>query len=101
MPRFIPSGAPWHRANDTFGAAVACNGLSAAHRAYLAAGGQGFFLGDGRLNYAPEEILEAYYSIAVLKQFFVTLDWQYIRDPGCNADRGPAQVASVRLHAEF
>jgi len=35
---------------------VAANGLSDAHVDYLAAGGLGFELGDGRLSYRPETI---------------------------------------------
>ena len=77
------------------------NDLSAAHRNYLAAGGLGFFLGDGRLNYAAEQILESYYSIGLLKGWWVTLDWQHIRNPGYNADRGPVGIGSARVHAEF
>ncbi len=94
-------GAPWGRAQDTFGAAFARNYLSAAHREYLAAGGLGFFLGDGRLNYRAEQILESYYSVGLLKHAWVTLDWQYIHDPAYNADRGPANIGSVRIHTEF
>ncbi len=36
--------------------------LSAAHRDFLAAGGLGLLIGDGRLNYRPEQILETYYA---------------------------------------
>ncbi|MCE1249873.1 MAG: carbohydrate porin, partial [Comamonadaceae bacterium] len=32
---------------------------------------------------------------------WVSVDWQHVRNPGYNADRGPAQIASVRLHTEF
>ena len=39
--------------NDEVGLAGVVNGLSDAHRDYLAAGGLGFIIGDGRLNYAP------------------------------------------------
>jgi high affinity Mn2+ porin len=34
------------------------NGLSAPHRDYLAAGGYGFIIGDGKLNYSHELIAE-------------------------------------------
>lgn len=94
-------GGRWGRADDAVGVAFARNGLSAAHRQYLAAGGMTFFLGDGRLNYRPENILETYYSLAATKHTYVTLDWQHIVHPGYNADRGPVNVASVRLHAQF
>ena len=44
-------GASWKRGNDSLGVAFARNGLSSVHRDYLAAGGLGFFIGDGHLNY--------------------------------------------------
>ena len=98
----VIKGAKWARENDTVGLAVAKNDLSSAHRAYLAAGGLGFFLGDGQLpHYRSENILEAYYSMKVAKAMWVTLDYQHIANPGYNADRGPANVSAVRLHAEF
>ena len=96
-------GNGWGRALDTLGLAYAQNGLSAPHRAFLAAGGNGFFVGDGRLNYRPESILEAYYSVGipVLQRSSVSVGAQYIRNPAYNADRGPVRVYSVRLHTEF
>jgi len=97
------SGAGWGRAKDTLAVAYARNGLSAPHQAFLAAGGSGFFVGDGRLNYRPEAIIEGYYSMGleVLNRSALSLGLQYIRNPGYNADRGPARVVSVRLHTEF
>ena len=96
-------GARWGRELDTFGLAYARNGLSGPHRDYLAAGGLGFFVGDGRLNYRPESITEAYYSLGVdvLKRTAISLGLQHIRNPAYNADRGPVWVGSVRLHTEF
>ncbi len=43
------------------------NGLSGAHRDFLAAGGKGLLIGDGRLNYDNECILETYYALALNK----------------------------------
>ena len=100
-------GAGWGRAQDTLGLAYAQNGLSSSHRAFLAAGGNGFFVGDGRLNYRPESIVEGYYSIGLGKdsKFWqrsaLSLGAQFIRNPAYNADRGPVRVFSVRLHTEF
>jgi high affinity Mn2+ porin len=97
----VLKGAAWGRGKDTAGLAVARNGLSAPHRQYLAAGGLGFFIGEGRLTYRPEAIAEAYYGIAASKHAFVTLDWQHIVHPAYNADRGPVNVGSLRVHLEF
>ena len=94
-------GARWGRAQDTVGVAYAVNGLSGDHRRFLAAGGQGFFLGDGRLNYGHERVFETYYNLEPAKGFGITLDWQHITHPGYNRDRGPVNIGSVRLHAEF
>src|SRR3989475_237680 len=94
-------GGAFGRAADTLGIAYVRNALSAAHRDYLAAGGLGFFLGDGALDYRPENILETYYSLNVVKDFWFSVDFQRISNPGYNADRGPATVISGRLHYGF
>jgi high affinity Mn2+ porin len=94
-------GSYWGRANDTIGVGGAINGLSSAHRNFLAAGGLGLLIGDGRLNYRPEQILETYYAFAVDKNFTFTADYQFIVNPAYNADRGPVHVFSGRLHGEF
>ena len=77
------------------------NGLSPEHRNYLAAGGSGFTLGDGRLNYSTEQIGEAYYDLAVTSFAFVTADIQLIHNPGYNKDRGPVVVPGLRFHVDF
>lgn len=95
------SGAHWGRAQDHVGIALAIDGLSNDHRDYLAAGGSGFLLGDGRLHYGAERILEAYYSIRVMPHVWISPDVQYIQNPSYNRDRGPARFASLRLHLEY
>jgi high affinity Mn2+ porin len=94
-------GSFWGRPNDTIGIGGAINGLSAANRDFLAAGGLGLLIGDGRLNYSPERIFETYYAVSVNKNFTVTADYQLIANPAYNADRGPVSLFSGRLHAEF
>ena len=94
-------GGTFGRAGDTLGIAYARNGLSAAHRDYLAAGGLGFFLGDGALNYRQEVILETYYSLNIAKDTWFSADFQRISNPGYNADRGPATIISARVHYGF
>ena len=95
------AGTRWGRAQDAVGAALAIDGLSGAHRAYLAAGGLGGFLGDGRLDYRSERIAEAYYRLDLGHGLQATLDGQHIANPGYNRARGPVNVASVRLHAQY
>ena len=97
----LVKGTRWQRSEDTVGVAFYVNGLSAAHRDYLAAGGQGFFLGDGRLNYAAERIFETFYSVGIARGAALAVDWQHIANPGYNRDRGPADVMNLRLHWEL
>ena len=94
-------GSRWGRANDTIGIGGAVNGLSAAHRDFLAAGGTGLLIGDGRLNYRPEQIVEAYYAYQLAKGVTLTADYQFIAHPAYNADRGPVSIFAGRLHGEF
>jgi carbohydrate-selective porin OprB len=94
-------GARWSRPLDTAGVALARNSLSSAHQAYLAAGGLGFFLGDGALDYRPEDIVEAFYNVTVNQHAHLGLDLQRIANPGYNRDRGPVKLAAVRLQADF
>ena len=94
-------GSYWGRSSDTIGLGGAINGLSSGHRDLLVAGGLGLLIGDGRLNYQPERILETYYAFAIDKNFTVTADYQFITNPAYNADRGPVHIFSGRLHGEF
>ena len=93
-------GSAWGRGRDSLGLAFARNALSGSHRNYLAAGGLGFFIGDGRLAYRPETVFEAFYSISLGKSAWLSIDWQRLRNPAYNAERGPVSVASIRLHLE-
>lgn len=94
-------GNLWGRADDGAGAALIIDGLSNDHRDYLQAGGYGFIVGDGRLNYAPEQVLEMYYLYRLAKGLDLTGDFQFVNHPAYNADRGPVSIASVRLHYEM
>jgi high affinity Mn2+ porin len=94
-------GSYWGRPSDTIGVGGAINGLSSAHRDFLAAGGLGLLIGDGKLNYSNERILETYYAFALNKSFTLTADYQLIANPAYNADRGPVSIFSGRLHGEF
>jgi carbohydrate-selective porin OprB len=94
-------GTGWNRASDSFGLALVRNGISGPHRDYLAAGGLGFFIGDGRLRYETENIFETFYSAGIVKEVWLSADFQRIFNPAYNADRGPVSVASARFHYGF
>ena len=98
---FSIKGSRWERSKDTLGIGYLYNTISKERRDYLAAGGISFFLGDGYLNYRPEQIFETYYSMNVWKDFYVTADYQRMWNPGYNADRGPVDFGAVRLHVDF
>lgn len=95
------SGIHWGRAQDKVAVALVSDGLSSDHRDYLALGGSGFLLGDGRLNYSREKIAEAYYVWKPIDHVAIGPDFQFIRDPGYNADRGPAKFIALRVHLEI
>ncbi len=97
----VLKGSAWSRQQDRVGTAFVINGLSPDHRNYLAAGGLGFILGDGQLNYGLENILESYYRWELKKNIYVTADLQYVSNPGYNRDRGPVFVPGLGVHAEF
>jgi high affinity Mn2+ porin len=95
-------GSAWKRDDDELAIAFVGNGISAPHRNYLAAGGYGFIIGDGKLNYGTELIGEIYYKLnAYQNKLFISPDYQFIINPAYNKDRGPVNVLSIRAHVEF
>jgi high affinity Mn2+ porin len=95
-------GKTWGRENDKAGLALVQNELSTNAQAYFKAGGMGILIGDGaHPSYAPEQILEFFYSARLLKNTNLTFDYQLINNPAYNPDRGPAQLFALRLHTEF
>jgi high affinity Mn2+ porin len=97
----VLKGNAWGRPDDKIGVAGVVEGLSPIARAYFAAGGIGILIGNGQLNYRPEQILEAYYAYSLNQWATLTFDFQFLDNPGYNADRGPVSVFSGRLHAQF
>src|SRR6202167_4150845 len=95
------NGAWWHRKQDRAGVAFVSNAIKKDHQNYLADGGLGFLLGDGKLNYGRENVLETYYTIHVWRGIYLAPGLQHINDPGYNRDRGPVLVPSFRAHIDF
>lgn len=95
-------GLAWHRPDDTAGIAAIDDGISAEREEYLGLGGLGILVGDGRLPHpGAEQILETYYSVAVLSWAHVSFDYQWVKNPAYNTDRGPVSIFAVRVHGWF
>jgi hypothetical protein len=97
----LADGSRWHRPKDRVGIGGGMAWISKAHAKYLRMGGVDGFIGDGGLNQAPEGIFEVFYSFNVLRQIWLSADYQLISNPAFNADRGPVNVIGGRTHAEF
>ena len=95
------AGDSWGRRGDKIGSAFETSGLSRDHRDYLALGGLGFILGDGRLNYGREWVSESYYNAHVIGGLSVAVQLSFVDNPGFNRDRGPVLVPGVRAHIDF
>jgi len=91
----------WRRPNDKIGIAFITNGISRLHQLYLALGGNGFLLGDGRLTYGREDIIETYYNAHLWRGVYVSPELQWAAHPGYNKDRGPVVAPGLRLHLEL
>ena len=101
-PGFSLDGEWWKRKGDNFGIDYIVNGISKEHRDFENTGGYQFIIGDGILeNYQPEQILETYYQFKFFEHLFIALDYQHVTNPAYNADRGPIDIGSVRVHLEF
>lgn len=95
------NGKSWGRPDDIGDIAAVINGLSSEHREFFEQGGLGLLAGDGQLKYAPEMVMEAYYSYALNPYVFLSPNYQFVLNPAYNADRGPISIFAVRLHIEF
>jgi high affinity Mn2+ porin len=95
-------GPRWGRTDDTVGLAGIVNHISAAREDFLNAGGLGILIGDGQLPHpGPEQILETYYNLGLVPQAHLSLDYQFVKNPAYNRDRGPVSIFAVRFHAQF
>jgi hypothetical protein len=100
------NGTSWSRPKDSIGISMMQNGLSSSRKNYLQAGGVSYFIGDyagpGKsISYRPERITELYYNATVVKNVLAGLNFQHISNPAYNAARGPVNIVSFRIHAEF
>jgi high affinity Mn2+ porin len=94
-------GNRWNRPGDTVGLGFNLGWISAGRRRYLDAGGIGFITGDGRLSYAPEAVMEAYYDVRLGPGVNAAANVQLVVNPAYNADRGPVPIFGLRLHSAF
>lgn len=96
------TGKDWGRPDDTFGLVGIINGIDKVHEEWFNDGGVGILIGDGTLpEYSLEKICETYYSYAITPALKLSADYQFVADPGYNAQRGPVSIFGLRLHAEF
>ncbi|QWE21254.1 carbohydrate porin [Polynucleobacter sp. AP-Kolm-20A-A1] len=100
------NGTSWSRPKDSIGISMMQNGLSSYRRNYLQSGGVSYFIGDyagpgQSISYRPERIGEVYYNATVIKNVLAGLNFQHVNNPAYNAARGPVNILSFRMHAEF
>ncbi|WP_281777258.1 carbohydrate porin [Polynucleobacter sp. KF022] len=100
------NGTSWSRPKDTIGISMMQNGLSSYRKNYLQSGGVSYFIGDyagpgQTISYRPERIGEVYYNATVIKNVLAGLNFQHINNPAYNSARGPVNILSFRVHAEF
>jgi high affinity Mn2+ porin len=87
---------------DMWGAAIVSNGISKEHQRYLAAGGTGFMVGDGNLNYGREWIVELFYNALLHdNHLYITPDYQFVINPAYNKARGPVHIFAIRVQTKF
>lgn len=95
------TGVQWSRPLDKVGLALTSNAIKRDHQQYLAAGGLGFILGDGALNYGRETTEEAFYNAHAWRGLFFAPGLSHVNNPGYNRDRGPVWIPSLRAHVDF
>jgi len=94
-------GLRWGRVKDSVGIGYAESWISKEHAAYLGMGGVDGFIGDGKINYRSETVMDIYYQFHAFQSTWLSLDYQYIANPAYNADRGPVDIYGGRVHFEF
>jgi high affinity Mn2+ porin len=97
----LAKGFLWSRARDVTGVGVNLGWISAAHAEYLRLGGVDGFIGDGSIKPAMESSLDVFYSVNLRRSLWLSGDYQRVINPAFNADRGPVNIFSMRIHGEF
>jgi hypothetical protein len=97
----LAKGSSWSRSRDLTGIGINLGWISRSHINYLQLGGIDGFIGDGHINPASETALDAFYSFNYRKVFWLSGDYQRIVNPAFNADRGPVNIFSLKIHGEF
>jgi hypothetical protein len=97
----VAKGSTWRRPFDVAGVGFGMSWISAIHAQYLAMGGIDGFIGDGNLRQAAEGVVEGFYSVNLLRAVWLAGDYQFLWNPGFNADRGPVHILGAKIHAEF
>lgn len=97
----LGKGGAWHRASDQLGLGLGLSWISNVHADFLSLGGVDGFVGDGKLRRSAEGVAEAFYSVNLAGPTWIALDYQFIFNPGYNADRGPVHVFGARFHGEL
>ncbi len=97
----LAKGAFRRRPKDVTGIAYNASWISDIHAQYLGLGGIDGFVGDGRIRARPEDALDLFYSANFRKALWFAGDYQHIAHPGFNADRGPVNIVSFKIHGEF
>jgi high affinity Mn2+ porin len=94
-------GLRWGREKDSLGLGYTQSWLSKQHVTYLNLGGIDGFIGDGKINYQPEQVFDIYYQCHVYRSVWLSFDYQHIVNPAYNADRGSVNIFGGRVHLEF
>ena len=97
----LAKGSLWSRPRDITGIGVNLGWISKAHVSYLRLGGIDGFVGDGHISPAPESALELFYSFNYRTFYWLSGDYQHVTNPAFNADRGPVNIFSLKIHGEF
>lgn len=97
----VAKGSLWKRPFDVTGVGLGMSWISDIHAKYLNMGGVDGFVGDGHLKQAAEGVVEGFYSVNVFKAIWFAGDYQFLWNPGFNADRGHVHILGIKGHAEF